>query len=90
MVNDLFKQALKLMLEEDDFPKIINTATGIDKKYAKQDFDDIKEVASVCNIEEMPFIALLKDIKSPSVLKEIIAYMGVIENRLIKGETKNG
>ena len=67
-----FKQALKTMLAENEFEKIIKNSKGKDRASAKEFFDLIKDNE---DFDKIPGIALLCAIHSPSVLRDVITFM---------------
>lgn len=66
-----FKEALKQMIVDEEFEKIIKTTKGKDRRQAKEFYEVIKNV----NIDTIPGIAILCSIYSPTVLRDVIAYM---------------
>lgn len=67
-----FKEALKQMIADGEFEKIIKTSTGKDRKSAKEFYGLIKDNS---DIDKIPGITLLLAIYSPSVLRDVITYM---------------
>lgn len=66
------KDAIKEMIKDGEFEKIIKTSKGKDKKEAKEFYSLIKDNP---DLDKIPGITLLLSIYSVSVLREIIAYM---------------
>ena len=67
-----FKKALKKMIEDGEFEKIIKNSTGKDRKSAKEFYSLIKDNP---DYDKIPGITLLVAIYSPSVLRTVILYM---------------
>ena len=79
-----FKEALKQMIVDGEFEKIIKTSKGKDRKSAKEFYGLIKDNN---DIDKIPGITLLVAIYSPSVLRDIITYMEMdIENKTKKSK----
>ena len=79
-----FKEALKQMIVDGEFEKIIKTSTGKDRKSAKEFYGLIKDNP---DIDKIPGITLLVAIHSPSVLRDIITYIEMnIENKTKKAK----
>ena len=89
MTKELFKKALKLMLEEGEFPKLIAHAKNkTEKSRIAEDFDMISSLAERMDIEDFPIIPLFTNINSVETFRDIISYMLMLENKLLntKGE----
>ena len=74
-----FKEAIKKMIEDGEFEKIIKYESGKEKKLAKKYYEDIQAVG----VDKIPFVALLHECKSVSVLKNAIIFMMFGEERKI-------
>lgn len=88
MTKDLFKKALKLMIEDGEFTKIINSCKNIgERNRARKDYDMIMCGYKSCDLEEIPIIVYLNGLTSAAVYSSIVSYMIEIESRLARGET---
>lgn len=91
MVKDLFKKALELMFEEEEFDRIISHSANLkEKRAATKDKEMLEAISNSIKIEEYPFIPLLASISSADVFRDVIVYMAEIENRIVKGIEKDG
>ncbi len=66
-----FKQALKEMLKDGEFPKIIANSKGKDKREAKKFYAIIKDA----NLDEYAMIPMIMGLKSVSVFQDVVFYM---------------
>jgi len=83
MTKDLFKSAIRQMIADGEFEKILATQKSIsDKKKVKSDMDMLKDVEKKCGIENIMFVPLLTSIKSIDVFRDIIMYMVLIERKI--------
>ena len=73
------KEALKLMLEHNEFEKIIKVAKGRDKKNAKEFYNAIKDLEDV-NFEKIPEIIFINACKSWNVWQNIYCYLEMVNN----------
>jgi hypothetical protein len=67
-----FKDAIKQMIKDGEFEKVIAHSKGRDRKSAKEFYSLVKDNPDIDNI---PAITLLIAIHSPSVLRDAITYM---------------
>lgn len=67
-----FKEAIKEMLEKDEFEKIIYNSKGKDKKAAKEFYNLIKDNP---DLDKIPGITLMCACHSRSVLIDAICFM---------------
>ena len=79
MTSKNFKKALKLMLKDGEYQKCIDNAGFWEKRHL---IKLRKILIKSGNIEKIPIWALLYEIKSSLLLKDIISYM-------IKFDTEN-
>lgn len=69
------REAIKQMLNDGEFPRIISRAKGQDKVKAKEFYEAIKEV----NVDDIAIIPLIFAIRSVSVYQNVICYMETME-----------
>lgn len=67
-----FKEAIKYMIENKEFEKIIKNSKGKDKKSAKEIYSLLKDNK---DYDLIPSIVLLSSIHSVSVLRDAIVIM---------------
>ena len=72
MIQNRFKAALKLMLADGEYQKCIDNAGYFEKKRLIK-FRELLNKSG--DIEKVPIWALLYEIRSMILLKDIIAYM---------------
>lgn len=68
------KEALKLMLKDNEFDKIIKNAKGKDKKKAKDFYEAIKDFSEE-EFEKVPAIVFVQACKSYNVWQDIYCYL---------------
>lgn len=84
MVKDLYKKALKSMLVNGEFERLIEYAkTKQEKCRIAADCTMLNDAARNCDIEDIPFIPLIQNIKSVMVLQDVISMMAVLEDKLM-------
>ena len=66
-----FKKALKKMLEDGEFPKIIANSKGKDKREAKKFYKIIKDV----DLDKCAMIPMIMGLNSVSVFRDAVFYM---------------
>lgn len=84
MVKDLFKKAIKIMLENKEFDKLL--AYDCNKKEKEKiilDYETVKGIASKMEIDDFPFIPLLMGLRSYIVFADIVSYMALLEDKLL-------
>ena len=72
------KQAIKDMLKDGEFPKLIKLAKGRDKTNAKLFYDSIKDFNDK-DFDKVPEIVILKACKSWTLWQEIYLYLKMQE-----------
>ena len=78
MINELFKNAIRKMIELDEFEKIIKNTSGDERNKAEVDNEFLKNITYYKN-NQISFIQLLHEIQSVEVLKDIISFMVTLE-----------
>lgn len=73
------KDALKLMLKENEFEKIIKAAKGREKSNAKEFYDAIKDFGDE-EFNKVPEIVFIKACKSWNVWQDIYVFMEFLEH----------
>lgn len=71
------KEALKLMLKDNEFDKIIKNAKGKDKKKAKDFYEAIKNFSEE-EFEKVPAIIFVQACKSYNVWQDIYCYLELV------------
>ena len=73
------KDALKMMLADGEFKKIIKNAKGREKQNAKNFYDAIKDFTDE-DFAKVPTLVFIQACKSWNVWQEIYCYMEMIDN----------
>lgn len=77
------------MLEDGEFPKLIDHAPNTsEKKKVAKDYDAICSIVAHTDIEDFPIIPLISGLSSVETFKDIITYMLIVENKLLMAEKK--
>lgn len=71
------KEALKLMLKDNEFDKIIKNAKGKDKKKARDFYEAIKDFSEE-EFEKVPAIVFVQACKSYNVWQDIYCYLELV------------
>lgn len=72
---NLFKKAIKQMLEDNEFEKIINYSCSKEREHAEKFYELAKQY------EKIPAICLITNCKSYMVLQDIVCYMSMLEKK---------
>lgn len=78
MVNELFKNAIRKMIELGEFEKIIKNTKGDERNKADGDYEFLRNITFYKN-NQISFIQLLHEIQSVEVLKDIVCFMSSLE-----------
>lgn len=71
------KEALKLMLKDNEFDKIIKNTKGKDKAKAKDFYEAIKDFSEE-EFEKVPAIVFVQACKSYNVWQDIYCYLELV------------
>ena len=75
----MLKEAIKRMLKDGEFDKVIKHAKGRDKQNAKDFYDAVKDLDDE-HFEKVPEIVFIQACKSWNVWQDLYIYMELIVN----------